>query len=86
MSENTENYNELNEEQIAAQKADLLEFYKESAESLKVQLEYEQLVAQIEEARLARLVAQMRIAQLMAPAPEDDEEEEPAPKRNLKRS
>jgi len=89
MSDNTENQfeqEEMTAEEIAAQKQELINFYKESSKSLKVQLEYEKLITEIEEVRLQRLVAQMRIAQLMAPAPENEEEDEPAPKKTLKRS
>jgi len=81
-----ENYEELTPEQIEQQKQDLIDFYKSSIETLQIQLDYEKLVTEIEETRLGRLVAQARIAQILAPAPENNEEQEPAPKKTLKRS
>jgi hypothetical protein len=81
-----ENYEELTPEQLEQQKQDLIDFYKSSIETLQIQLDYEKLVTEIEETRLGRLVAQARIAQILAPAPESNEEEEPAPKKTLKRS
>lgn len=81
-----ENYEELTPGQLEQQKQDLIDFYKSSIETLQIQLDYEKLVTEIEETRLGRLVAQARIAQILAPAPESNEEEEPAPKKTLKRS
>lgn len=81
-----ENYEELTPEQLEQQKQDLIDFYKSSIETLQIQLDYEKLVTEIEETRLGRLVAQARIAQILAPPPESNEEEEPAPKKTLKRS
>jgi hypothetical protein len=84
--ENQENYEELTPEQIQQQKEELIEFYKSSIESLQIQLEYEKLVTEIEETRLQRIIAQARIGQILAPAPEISEDDEPAPKKTLKRS
>jgi hypothetical protein len=62
-------------EEMAAKKTELIDSYKEQSEFLEVQLKYETLTADIEEQRLRRLVATMRQAQIMAPAPEESEEQ-----------
>jgi hypothetical protein len=65
-------------EEMAAKKNELIDSYKEQSEFLEVQLKYETLTADIEEQRLRRLVASMRQAQIMAPAPQESQEQEEA--------
>lgn len=84
----SDNNNELSKEEIRERKQELTEFYKESIEHLKVQLEYETLLRDISKARAEKLQADSFIAQVMsAVEEEDDEEEEDQPAgRSLRRS
>ena len=84
----SDNNNELSKEEIRQRKQELTEFYKESIEHLKVQLEYETLLRDISKARAEKLQADSFIAQVMsAVEEEDDEEEEDQPAgRSLRRS
>lgn len=84
----SDNNNELSKEEIRQRKQELTEFYKESIEHLKVQLEYETLLRDISKARAEKLQADSFIAQVMsAVEEEDDEEEEDQPTgRSLRRS
>jgi len=84
----SDNKNELSKEEIRERKQELTEFYKESIEHLKVQLEYETLLRDISKARAEKLQADSFIAQVMgAVEEEDDEEEEDQPTgRSLRRS
>lgn len=84
----SDNNNELSKEEIRERKQELTEFYKESIEHLKVQLEYETLLRDISKARAEKLQADSFIAQVMsAVEEEDDEEEEDQPTgRSLRRS
>ena len=84
----SDNKNELSKEEIRERKQELTEFYKESIEHLKVQLEYETLLRDISKARAEKLQADSFIAQVMgAVEEEDDEEEDEQPSaRSLRRS
>lgn len=57
----------LSQEEIDKRKEEMLNFYKEQIEFLKVQEEFEALAANIEEHRLRRAVAIIRTANLQAP-------------------
>jgi len=71
---------EYTAEEIAAAQAQRTEFYNSNLPVLRLQKEYEELLALIEESRLRRLNAIMRYAQLTTP-PEEKEEK---PERKLK--
>jgi len=75
-------------EEIATRKQEMLDFYKEQIDFMAVQHEFEKLTADIEEQRLRRMVAMVRQAQLQTPPSEEEEQDEsenPAKKRSLKR-
>ncbi len=55
---------ELTKEEIKARKQQMLAFYNEQIDFLKVQKEFETLSADIEEARLKRLAIQTKRAEL----------------------
>ncbi len=57
---------ELSQEELTARRAEITSFYKENIKSLKVQLEYEQLLTNVEKTRAERLQAQVFIAQTYA--------------------
>jgi DNA-binding protein Fis len=73
---------ELTPEQLAAQRKRVIEYYLTQIEVLKVQAEYEKLLAEIEESRAKRMsmiISQARMSQ--GPAEEDqDPESEPEAK------
>ena len=56
---------EMTKEELAARRAEITKFYKESISHLKVQKEYEVLLMEIEEARAKRIQAQMFLAQAL---------------------
>lgn len=77
---NTENQEQqqLTPEQIEAMRKNMVAYYKEQINSLKLQSEYEKLLAEIEESRAKRIMNTIRIAQMMAgPREEEESEEEP---------
>ena len=77
----------LSREEIQRRKQELTEFYTESIQHLKVQLEYEELLRDIAKARAEKLQADAFVAQVMSSIEEDDEEETEAPQgRTLRRS
>lgn len=77
----------LSREEIQRRKQELTDFYTESIQHLKVQLEYEQLLRDIAKARAEKLQADAFVAQVMSSIEEDDEEETEAPQgRTLRRS
>jgi hypothetical protein len=77
----------LSREEIQRRKQELTDFYTESIQHLKVQLEYEQLLRDIAKARAEKLQADAFVAQVMSNIEEDDEEETEAPQgRTLRRS
>jgi hypothetical protein len=72
---------EYTAEEIAAAQVQRTEFYNSNLPVLRLQKEYEELLALIEESRLRRLNAIMRYAQLTtAPDPEEAKQ----PERKLK--
>lgn len=69
------NQQELSPEQIAEMRKRTLEFYKSRISFLKVQCEYEKIVADIEEHKLRALTAQIKYAHITAPQEEEEGEE-----------
>lgn len=57
------------------QKAELIIFYKGELPLLKVQSEYEEYLTRIDVAKMQRLEIMLAKAQMMAPPPEEGEEE-----------
>jgi len=78
MAEETTNPAELTKEQLAERRREIKEYYEDNIPSLKVQLEYEELLKDIEKSRAERLQAQMFIAKTMATDPEKDDMPAPA--------
>lgn len=77
MSETNQHEQQLSPEEIEAYKKQMTEFYKSQLPMLKLQKEYEQLLADIEESRAKRMTMTIRMAQMMAgPPPEQDPEPE----------
>lgn len=63
----------LTPEEVEVKKKEIAEYYKSNLGHLKVQAEYEALLADIEESRARRLKAQLYIAHAMAPSePKED--------------
>jgi len=81
---NTENQEQqqLTSEQIEAMRKNMVAYYKEQISTLKLQSEYEKLLADIEEARAKRIMNTIRIAQMMAGPREEEEESEEEPVHN----
>ena len=73
MAEETINPAELSKEQLAERRREIKEYYEDNIPSLKVQLEYEELLKDIEKTRAERLQAQMFIAKTMATDPEKED-------------
>lgn len=71
---------EMSPEEMAERKSKLAQFYKEQIEFLKVQLEYETLIADVEDQRARATYAQVKLAQMLAgpskEAPEPSNTEE----------
>lgn len=65
---------ELTPEQLTAQRKRVVEYYTNQVEILKVQSEYEKLLAEIEMHRAKRMEMIIRQAQ-MAAGPQDEQEE-----------
>lgn len=57
---------EMSPEEMAERKSKLTQFYKEQIEFLKIQLEYETLIADVEDQRARATYAQVRLAQMLA--------------------
>lgn len=76
MSTEVNQQEELTQEQIAEMRKRTLEFYKSRISFLKVQCEYEKLVADVEEHKLRALTAQIKYAHITAPQEEEEEENE----------
>mgnify|MGYP001328861564 CR=1 FL=1 len=70
---------ELSKEELDQRRREIKSYYEENIPSLKVQLEYEELLRDIEKSRGERLRAQMFVAQTMAQAPKDDDDVPGAP-------
>lgn len=86
MSETTNNINQDREptaEEMKTMRANMQAYYKEQLPLVKVQAEYEKLLADIEEARARRISMSVRIAQMMAP-PSSEDEAEPEEKKERK--
>lgn len=79
MSEDQQTYeaSEMTQEQMAEKRQQLDAFYEDVIPHLEKQLKYEELRAAIEMARLKNLQAQIALANMMAPEPEEDEDDEP---------
>lgn len=79
MSEDQQTYetSEMTQEQMAEKRKQLDAFYEDVIPHLEKQLKYEELRAAIEMARLKNLQAQVALANMMAPEPEEDEDDEP---------
>lgn len=79
MSEDQQTYEtpEMTQEQMAEKRKQLDAFYEDVIPHLEKQLKYEELRAAIEMARLKNLQAQVALANMMAPEPEEDEDDEP---------
>lgn len=79
MSEDQQTYEtpEMTQEQMAEKRQQLDAFYDDVIPHLEKQLKYEELRAAIEMARLKNLQAQVTLANMMAPEPEEDEDDEP---------
>lgn len=81
MSEETTNktteQDELTPQQIETMRKNMVAYYKEQINTLKLQAEYEKLLADIEESRAKRVMNSIRIAQMMAGPRQEEEEEEP---------
>jgi len=67
---------ELTDEELAAQKEQMLQFYTESVPYLEAQLKYETLLMQIDEARFKRNNVQMQWAMMMQAQQETELSEE----------
>lgn len=67
----TVNPEEMSKKELDTKRAEISKYYEENIPSLKVQLEYEELLRDIEKTRAERLQAQMFIAQTMAPEPSE---------------
>lgn len=89
MSEDQQPYEapEMTPEQMQEKRAQLDAFYDEVIPHLEKQLKYEELRASIEIARLKNLQAQVTMANMMAPEPEEDDDDatEQPIKRTLRR-
>jgi hypothetical protein len=68
---------ELTQEQLTAQRKKVVQYYKNQVEVLKVQSEYEGLLAEIEMHRAKRMEMIIRQAQMSAGPQEEQEESEP---------
>ena len=84
MSSESENKQVPTKEEIKKRQEELQSYYKDQIPYLQVQKEYETLIADLEDIELRRLVIRMRASQIMAPGPEESEEEAPKT-RSLKK-
>lgn len=67
--------------EIAEMHAQRIKFYKEQLPGLKLQKEYECLLADIEEARLKKITMIIRYTQLTSPEPEPEPESQKGPRK-----
>lgn len=75
MTEETNKQEELTPEQLTAQRLKVINYYTAQIDVLKVQAEYEKLLAEIEESRAKRMsmiISQARMSQ----GPPDEEQEQ----------
>ena len=75
--------NEMTQEEILEKRQEMTDQYESMLPHLEAQLKYETLLTDIEMQRVKRVQAQVALANMMAPDPE--EEEEDLPVRTLKR-
>ena len=68
---------EMTHEEYESKKSEMIAHFTNEIEFLKVQKEYETLVTDIEELRMRRALMQQKLASVFAPAPEEQEEEQP---------
>jgi hypothetical protein len=73
MAKETTDPAELSKEELAERRREIKEYYEDNIPSLKVQLEYEELLRDIEKTRAERLQAQMFIAKTMATDPDKED-------------
>lgn len=88
MSEENVEYSEapeMTQEEMDAKRQQLDQFYDEAIPHLEKQLRYEELRASIEAARFKTLQAQIAVANMLAPEPEEDEDDLEPPRRTLRR-
>jgi len=74
---------ELTPEQLTAQRIKVINYYNAQIEVLKVQAEYEKLLAEIEESRAKRMsmiISQARMSQ----GPEEEQEQDQVPEAEAK--
>jgi len=76
---------QLSDEEMAAKREEISQFYKENIEHLKIQKEYEEHLRDIEKARAERVQAQMFLAQAMSNGSAGEAPEEVPAKRTLKK-
>jgi hypothetical protein len=78
----------LTVEQLAERKQQMLEFYLDSIEYLKAQLEHEKLLAEINEFRYKKTQYQIQYAMLLQGPPNDDDAdlEEQTKEKKLRKS
>ena len=69
-------------EELKAMRDRMIKYYKDQIPVLKVQAEYEKLLADIDEDRTRRMTMLIRMAQMQAGPPQEDEEES-SPESNL---
>jgi hypothetical protein len=77
--ENQQVDEQLSQEELAARKEEMMQFYTESVPYLEAQLKYEKLLADIDEYRLKRTQIQMQYAMMMQsqqPMEEEGDDEE----------
>jgi hypothetical protein len=67
-----ENQQQMSPEEMAERKAKLTEFYKSQINFLKIQLEYETLVADVEDQRARAVFAQVKVGQMLAGPPKEE--------------
>ena len=67
-----ENQQQMSPEEMAERKAKLTEFYKSQINFLKIQLEYETLVADVEDQRARAIFAQVKVGQMLAGPPKEE--------------
>lgn len=63
---------DLTKEQVEARRKEISDYYESLIPHLKIQAEYESLLASIEESRAKRVASQQFIAQSMSSEPEED--------------
>ncbi len=70
---NAPNPSEMSKKELETKRKEISKYYEDHIPSLKIQLEYEQLLKDIEKTRAERLQAQMFVAQTMAEPPAADD-------------